>query len=156
MNRLVILYEENYKFYFAIVFRVVGNVADTEDILQIAFLKAYRSNTSHIRDGDLKKWFVTVCKNTAITYINKETSAAEREKKYFLESRIQQNIEDETIFNIILEQYLAALPSEFIPYFKEHLIDDVPIREICRKYGVNRDKMRYWKKQLKKFMKNIF
>lgn len=154
MNRLVVLYEKNYKFYFRIVFKIVGNIDDVEDILQTAFTKVYNSDNSHMKDDELKKWFVTVCKNTAKSFVLKKKKDLQREQKYYLENDIQKSMEDEVIFNAVVEQYLKSLPSEWIPYFKEYIIDDVPLRVICRKYGLNRDKMRYWKRKLKNIIKN--
>ncbi len=155
MDRLVVLFEKHYGFYFTIVFRILGNAADAEDVLQIAFMKAYRSATEHIGDQDLKRWFVVVCKNTALSYLEKNIKDAEREKAYFMEREAHYNVEDEAVLGIVVEQQLDTIPPELAPYLREHILDEVPIKVICRKYGVSRDKMRYWKKQLEKNLKNI-
>lgn len=149
------IFQENYKFYFALVFRMVGNIADVEDILQTAFMRAYQSDLSKINNSDLKKWFVTVCRNTAITYMNKEKKNIARDHTYFLENEISQNAEDDIYFVTIAEELLCALPGELVPYFRKYLIEEIPIDVICRKHGVSKNKMRYWKKQLEKTLKKF-
>ena len=63
---LINLFENNYKYYFVIVFSIAQNITDAEDILQTAFLKAYITDKQKIKNEDMKRWFITVCKNTAI------------------------------------------------------------------------------------------
>lgn len=154
-DELTNLFENNYKFYFAIVFRIVQNIADTEDILHDSFLKVYRSDKQLTGDDEIKPWFVTVCKNTALTFIEKKKKDFAREQKYAADNEQHINTENETIFMLVVEEQLSRLPEKLIPYFKEYIFEGSSIRSICKKYNVNRDKMRYWKKYLEKIMGNI-
>ncbi len=152
---LLALFEKNYKFYFSIVFRVVKNIEDTEDILHNAFLKAYEADKSNMQDDELKRWFVTICKNTALTLIRKRRNDANRELQYVHEENQYDNAENDTVIKMAVEEQLKSIPTELLPCFREYIFGDISMREVCRKYGIPRDKMRYWKKHLEKIIKNI-
>ncbi|WP_302760942.1 sigma-70 family RNA polymerase sigma factor [Christensenella hongkongensis] len=153
---LINLFENNYKYYFVIVFSIAQNITDAEDILQTAFLKAYITDKQKIKNEDMKRWFITVCKNTAITFVIKREKDMVREQQYVLDNVSIKNVEEDSVFTIIVEEQLKDIPQELIPYFKELIFHGTSMRQICKKYGIPRDKMRYWKKYLEKAVKKLY
>ena len=49
------------------------------------------------------------------------------------------NVEEDSVFTIIVEEQLKDIPQELIPYFKELIFHGTSMRQICKKYGIPRD-----------------
>ena len=78
-----------------------------------------------------------------------------REERYFFSNSPQSNFEDELIFKLTVEDLIKEIPSDLKQSFKEYLLDDIPVRVLCRKNGVSRDRMRYWIKKLRPIIKKL-
>lgn len=158
MNRAVILFQVFYKyygFYFRIIFRIVGNKEDTEDILYFKFSKVLYEKNYPTNEDDLKPWLVTVFKNEAVSFIKKRQKDKDREEMYYLVHPPERNFEDDLFFRLTVEELIKEMPLDLRKSFQEHFLDSVPIRVVCRKNGVSRDRMRYWMKKLRKIIKNL-
>jgi len=67
-----ILIEENQRLVTHIVFRIVSNAADREDLCQDVFMKVYK-NLSGFRFGSkLSTWIGQIAYNTSINYVQKK------------------------------------------------------------------------------------
>lgn len=158
MNRAAILFRvfhKYYRFYFRIVYRIVGNKEDADDILHLKFSNVYYEKDYPANENDLKPWLVTVFKNEAVSYIKKRQTEQTREERYFFSNSPQSNFEDELIFKLTVEDLIKEIPSDLKQSFKEYLLDDIPVRVLCRKNGVSRDRMRYWIKKLRPIIKKL-
>lgn len=60
---------------FALARWLTGNRADAEDIVQDASLRAYRAINTY-SGGSARAWLLTIVRNTAYTWLAKNTSAA--------------------------------------------------------------------------------
>lgn len=151
------LFEKEYKFFFRIVYRIAQNIEDTEDILQDAYIKACHSKSSDIKSDELKRWFVVVCRSSALTYLRKKSKEIRREQDYIQsvgggEPKGVQELSD-SLISVIIEASLMEIPAEIRPAFEEYMTTDISLKMLCSKHGVSRDKMRYWKKKLENYLK---
>lgn len=62
---------------FSIAFRVVGSREDAEEIVQDAFLKAFKSLHKFKRDSKFSTWFYRIVVNTALTRVRSEKPKSE-------------------------------------------------------------------------------
>ena len=62
---------------FSIAYRVVNNKEDAEEVVQDAFLKAFKSLDKFRRDSKFSTWFYRIVVNTALTRVRTETPKQE-------------------------------------------------------------------------------
>ena len=64
------------------VFRIVGNAADTDDVIQEALLRAYRSSRSFRGEAALRSWVYRIAVNCAFDLIRDRKRQAEARGQY--------------------------------------------------------------------------
>lgn len=68
-NEIALVFEEQYKKLFGMVYRMTENIQDTEDVLQNVFIKAY-SNIKRFRgDSKLSTWLYRITVNESNKYL---------------------------------------------------------------------------------------
>jgi RNA polymerase sigma factor (sigma-70 family) len=69
-NAFSYLYDNYSKALFGIIYTIVGNTEEAEDILQIVFLKIWSSFSMYDKDkGRLYTWMLNITRNSAIDYV---------------------------------------------------------------------------------------
>ena len=63
------------------VFRIVGNAADTDDVIQEALLRAYRRAGSFRMEADLRSWVYRIAVNCAFDLLRDRKRQAEAERR---------------------------------------------------------------------------
>jgi RNA polymerase sigma-70 factor (ECF subfamily) len=78
---LKLLFEENKKKIFYLAYQYTKNAEDAEDILQEAFIKAYRSlNRFNIQDGNsFSPWLCRIGINCSIDYLRRNKKRKEKD-----------------------------------------------------------------------------
>jgi RNA polymerase sigma factor (sigma-70 family) len=64
------LFNKWYRYLYVVAFSVVKNQMDTEDVLQISFVKIFDKVGQFTPDNSFKAWMSIIVKNTAISYYN--------------------------------------------------------------------------------------
>jgi len=64
------------------VYRIVGNAADTDDVIQDALLRAYRSYDSFRSDAKLVSWVYRIAQNCAFDLLRRRKRQAEARENY--------------------------------------------------------------------------
>ena len=64
------------------VYRIVGNTADTDDVIQEALLRAYQSYDSFRSDAKLVSWVYRIAQNCAFDFLRRRKRQAETRKIY--------------------------------------------------------------------------
>ena len=64
-----VLVERHSRYLFAVVHRLVGNVDDTQDVVQETWLKAHRQLATFESRADVRTWLTRVAVNCAIDHI---------------------------------------------------------------------------------------
>ena len=65
------LYENYYKLVYGIVFSILKNKADAEDVTHEIFTKIYKLDVSKLPESHEASWLFTVCKNECLLFIRK-------------------------------------------------------------------------------------
>lgn len=69
-NAFSYLYDNYSKALFGIIYNIVGNTEEAEDILQIVFLKIWNSFSTYDKSkGRLYTWMLNITRNSAIDYV---------------------------------------------------------------------------------------
>lgn len=77
MDRRAAFVEQHLKRVFVLVYRVVGNVADAQDLTQEVFIKALQRE-DQLRDADKSaQWLSRIASNTAIDFLRRRGRGAQ-------------------------------------------------------------------------------
>jgi RNA polymerase sigma factor (sigma-70 family) len=121
---------------FSIVFKIVNNREDAEEISQDVFLKAYRSLGAFEKKSKFSTWLYRIAYNSAISKTRKKkiemVAIEERIITNYSTDEIGRNMNelDENDRQLILERALSRLPEEdnlliTLFYKNENSIDDI-------------------------------
>ncbi|HAS74082.1 MAG TPA: RNA polymerase subunit sigma-70, partial [Clostridiales bacterium UBA8960] len=78
MNREISVFEtiylENYSKLYKLAFKITGNIHDSEDVLQDAFMNAYGAYSGFKNESSVSTWLYRITVNSAIKYIKHRKS----------------------------------------------------------------------------------
>jgi len=108
-REIELVFEKQYNKLFGMVYRMTENVQDTEDVLQNAFISAYRNIESFRGDSQMSTWLYRITVNESYKYlkswnklpvisISEESGVTEKE---FFENIEYEENQDE---NLIIEE----------------------------------------------------
>jgi RNA polymerase sigma-70 factor (ECF subfamily) len=138
-NRLIDLYKRQ---VFSLIFRLVSNQADAEDIAQETFIKAYRSLASYDPSFPLLTWLFRIAHNSAIDFLrarkpdalsidDDENPLEVEDAGESLEERLEASSQHE-----LIERALGSLP----PLYREILVlrhqQELSYEEIARSLDI--------------------
>jgi len=126
------LYELYAKAMFNICFRITGDQSDAEDVLQEAFVSAFRNLSSYRGQATFGAWLKRIVINKALNFIKKnrlDLVPIEEEDRYVDET-------DEVVTSEVLEvksikKALNQLPDGYRVVFSLYLIEGYDHREIA-------------------------
>ena len=107
--RLLLLCHDELKYLRGGVFRIVGNEADTDDVIQEALLRAYRRADSFRGDAGLRSWVYRIAINCAFDLLRERKRRAEANGKYAADPVEPKDGSDEKQL-AALEQAISELP----------------------------------------------
>lgn len=133
---------EHYRNYlFHIVYAVLRNRTDAEDITQEAFIQIYKSLPQYQSQG-LKSWMSRIAVNKAIDFKRKMqrrkenlTESIEEVAVVKVENNVEQPVLDQEQTEIILRR-LAELPSDYREYVHAYYLEEKSYKEIAAERGV--------------------
>ena len=122
---------------FTIVFKIVNNREDAEDISQEIFIKVFKSLDSFKEESEFSTWLYRIAYNTTLSEIRKRKivfSPFDDDFSTLKDEEINENIEniavEERIF--YLEQALKTLPAEDALLITMFYLDNQSIEKISR------------------------
>lgn len=71
MDAFETIYEQNYKKLYNLAYRMTGNLHDAEDVLQSAFLNAYKGFHNFREDSSVETWLYQIVLNESKQYYKK-------------------------------------------------------------------------------------
>ena len=118
--------------------RYANSEDDAEDILQEAFIRAFRKLGSYREQGSLGGWIRTITVNTAIELYRKD----QRRKAHYSElaNEREETVSDDIIAQLELKELLRIiqqLPDGYRVVFNLYIIDGFNHREIAEKLGIS-------------------
>lgn len=138
-------FEELYRAHagrlYSVAYRMVGNAADAEDLLQEIFLSAHRKLESFRGESALGTWLYRLAVNLCLDYLRSRTGRATQltdplddEPGEYLTTR--RSPIDATVTKMDLERALAQLPEGCRTAFILHDVQGLEHREVAEAMGI--------------------
>ncbi len=127
---------------FTIIFRIVNNREDAEDIAQEVFIKVFKSLDSYREESEFSTWLYRIAYNTTLSEMRKRKivfSSFTDNFSNLREEELIENLEDLEMEEkiLILEKALKLLPPEDALLITLFYMDHRPIEEIGRISGLS-------------------
>lgn len=150
------LFRREYGRVNALVYRVIGSVPDSEDLVQDVFVQVFRSLENYRGEGRLNAWIDRVAVNVARQYLRKKKPATVQ-LELVPERSDERRADDQASAREGVRRLYAAL-GQMAPEprlaLTLHVIEGRPIAEVAELVGssVTATKVRIWRarKQLEK------
>jgi hypothetical protein len=149
-NTFLIIFKDSYKLLFRIVYSIVNDTNDTQDVLQESFLRAFLHFDSKKSYDETLKWLIVISKNTAKTYV-KQNRTYEPLENYVNEI----GSSDISFLEVFLYDIKkdSIVPNDLCDYLLMNIFDKVSLLEISRNTGISYERLRYWRK---KFINELY
>lgn len=138
-------FEEVYRAHsgrlYSVAFRMVGNAADAEDLLQEIFLAAHRKLESFRGGSALGTWLYRLAVNLCLDYLRSRTGRAisvtdALDDEHPLPDTESRSLAERTVTKMDLERALAQLPEGCRMAFVLHDIEGLEHREVGEAMGI--------------------
>ncbi len=121
-NAFPVIVRRYLKSIYNFIYRLVGNVAEAEDITQSVFLRVWKNIKSFKREESFKTWIFSVARNAAIDWL--------RKKKNITFSDLERENDEEPTEDTLIDP--ALLPDELLINFEdkrklEKIINQLPL-----------------------------
>ena len=110
--RLLLLCHDELPYLRGGVFRIVGNEADTDDVIQEALIRAYRRVGSFRGDAGLRSWVYRIAVNCAFDLLRERKRQSEANGKYAANPPESRDNADEKQL-VELEHAISELPTPY-------------------------------------------
>jgi RNA polymerase sigma-70 factor, ECF subfamily len=138
-------FEEVYRTHsgrlYSVAFRMVGNAADAEDLLQEIFLAAHRKLESFRGESALGTWLYRLAVNLCLDYLRSRTGRAIQvtdalDDEHPLADGESRGLAERTVTKMDLERALAQLPEGCRMAFVLHDVEGLEHREVAQAMGI--------------------
>ena len=142
-NKLNDLYEKYNRLIYSIAFSILKNKEDSEDIVQIVFMKIFKLNKSNLPTVNEASWLYSFTKNETLNYLRTKKQEMNIDEIYYIteeDKEINKIIDNDSYNRIIAkldkqEQEIVSLKILSNLSFKEiSLLLDIPMGTIQWKY----------------------
>ncbi|HEY7499634.1 MAG TPA: RNA polymerase sigma factor [Vicinamibacterales bacterium] len=135
------LYRQHAGRLYSVAFRMVGNAADAEDLLQEIFLSAHRKLETFRGDSALGTWLYRLAVNLCLDYLRSRTGRAIQmtdalDDEPGLFDASSKGLAERTVTKMDLERALTQLPEGCRAAFVLHDIEGLEHREIADVMGI--------------------
>jgi RNA polymerase sigma-70 factor (ECF subfamily) len=132
------LVEQTRRFAFGTVYRITGNVEETRDILQDAYLRVWQHIGRYNGKVPFRSWFFSILRNLAIDWVRRQ-----RRINPVPPPSVEGNDTDHPAglleskeLNELIARWLPTLPKTQHLVFLLRDIDDLSIREVMEQTGL--------------------
>jgi RNA polymerase sigma-70 factor (ECF subfamily) len=138
-------FEDLYKAHagrlYSVAFRMVGNAADAEDLLQEIFLSAHRKLESFRGESALGTWLYRLAVNLCLDYLRSRTGRAIQltdslDDEPGLSDAASRGLGEKTVAKLDLERAMAQLPEGCRMAFVLHDVEGLEHREVAEVLGI--------------------
>lgn len=138
-------FEEIYRAHagklFSVAYRMLGNPADAEDLLQEIFLAAHRKLDSFRGESALGTWLYRLATNQCLDYLRSRAARTNRvtdtiDDEPGLYEPGSRGLADQTVSKMDLERALAQLPEGCRAAFVLHDVQGLEHREVAEALGI--------------------
>ena len=152
--RLLNALNENYTYYYSLVYSIVKSHSDVEDVFQDIRCRVLSYKLPE-EIQNIRAYLTVMAKNAAYDHVKKMPSYV------FIEdiNPVELSYTDEHIFDVLfeagMEVCMSRIPEKVRPALIEHLCSGESLSALCKKYDLTRKTLRYWKKLFLNCAKNI-
>jgi RNA polymerase sigma-70 factor (ECF subfamily) len=138
-------FEELYRAHagrlYSLAFRMLGNAADAEDMLQEIFLSAHRKLETFRGDSALGTWLYRLAMNQILDYVRSRAARTGQltdglDDASLLADAVGHRLADRAIDRIDLERALGELPEGCRAAFVLHDVEGLEHKEIAQVLGI--------------------
>ncbi|HUI30235.1 MAG TPA: sigma-70 family RNA polymerase sigma factor [Candidatus Acidoferrales bacterium] len=140
---------EKYKgMAFSIAFRIVNNKEDAEEIVQDAFLKAFKSLNKFRRDSKFSTWFYRIVVNTSLSRVRNKTPESSNLGDDEIGNTMAENVEsayhslDLSERKTFIQNALEELSIEDRLLLTLHYLNENSVEEITEITDITRDNVK--------------
>lgn len=142
-NKINELYEKCNRLVYSIAFSILKNKEDSEDIVQIVFMKISQIDKNNLPTVNEASWLYSLTKNETLNYLRKKKQEIDIDEIYYIaeeDKEINKIIDDDSYNKIIAklnkqEQEIVSLKILSNLSFREiSVILDIPIGTVQWKY----------------------
>ena len=126
---------------YSVAYRMVGNAADAEDLLQDIFLAAHRKLDSFRGDSALGTWLYRLATNLCLDHLRSRAARSSGltdplDDEIGLADAGSRGLAERTVTRMDLERALARLPEGCRAAFVLHDIEGLEHREVAEALGI--------------------
>lgn len=138
------IYKGQYNKLFSVAYRLTGRKEDAEDVLQEAFLNAYKSYGEFRGNGMVSTWLYKIVINCSYKYIKKQKKLPVvdisaglniSQNEFFEMIKFYEPVEDEVLVNDMrescLQLFLKCIPKKQRIAFTLKVLLDLPVNEVA-------------------------
>ncbi|MBA3296593.1 MAG: RNA polymerase sigma factor [Acidobacteria bacterium] len=138
-------FEEIYRAHagrlYSLAWRMLGNPADAEDLLQEIFLSAHRKLDGFRGESALGTWLYRLATNQCLDHLRSRTAKSKQvtdtiEDDLSLSDTGSRSIADRAVAKVDLERAIALLPEGARAAFVLHDVDGMEHREVAAALGI--------------------
>ena len=135
------LYKANAGRLYSLAYRMLGNAADAEDLLQEIFLSAHRKLESYRGDAALGTWLYRLAMNQILDHVRSRAARTGQltdglDDASVLADAAGHRLADRAIDRIDLERAIGELPEGCRAAFVLHDVDGLEHKEIADVLGI--------------------
>ena len=135
------LYRANAGRLYGLAYRMLGNQADAEDLLQDIFLSAHRKLDSFRGEAALGTWLYRLATNQILDHLRSRAARTDQQTdaiddEALLADAASQRLADRAIHRVDLERALAELPEGCRAAFVLHDVEGLEHKEIGEVLGI--------------------
>jgi RNA polymerase sigma-70 factor (ECF subfamily) len=135
------LYRTHAKKLYSLLFRMLANQADAEDLLQDVFLTAHRKLDTFRGDSALGTWLYRLATNLCLDHIRSRAGRASQvtdslDDEPWLADATARSLADQAVSRMDLERALAKLPEGCRAAFVLHDVEGLEHREVGEILGI--------------------
>lgn len=148
------LVKQFHKRVYSITYRMLGNVAEAEDLCQEIFLRVYQNLSSYDPNLSLAPWICRIASNTTINYLKRRTlktvpleinfNNEEKERPIVDERATPEQALLESNRNKKLQAAILSLPENYRLAFTLKYVENLTSEEIGEIMNIPRNTIKTW------------
>ena len=127
-NALNELHEKYHKLFYSIAFSILKNKEDSEDVVQIVFLKIFQTDKDKLPTANEASWLYSLTKNETLNYLRKKKQEVNIDEIYYMSE--EDNELNKIIDNDSYNRIITKLDKQAQEIVSLKILSNMSFREI--------------------------